>query len=176
MSVSLSVRFPPIVDICCGADAEQPSWRLQPRRLCMRFKLMRVLLMEYEPMTSNRIGLCLPNIMSAVLAASLVLIACGKSPPDDLDDSVRPEHVQENFVTGKVEGAASFAEPPRYLRLNDLAADIREAGHGCESIRTYAALERPAKGTGVYKVDCLEYSYELTITNGRGQIRRLRKQ
>jgi hypothetical protein len=113
------------------------------------------------------------NIKGAVLAASLVLTACGKSTPDHLDNHVRGEGAHQSLVTQKMQGATSFAEPPRYVRLSDLAADIREAGHGCESVRSYAELERRANGVSVYKVDCLEYSYELTVIDGTGRIRRL---
>lgn len=111
-------------------------------------------------------------LKGAVLAASLVLTACGKSTPDHLDNHVRGEGVQQSLVTQKMQGATSFAEPPRYVRLSDLAADIREAGHACESVRSYE-LERRMNGVSVYKVDCLEYSYQLTVMNGTGQIGRL---
>jgi hypothetical protein len=114
------------------------------------------------------------SIKSAVLAASLALTACGKPTREPLDNHSRSEGVHGSLVTQKVQGAASFAEPPRYVRLSDLAADIREAGHACESVRSYAELGQRGKGVSVYKVDCLEYSYELTVTDGTGQIRRLR--
>ena len=113
------------------------------------------------------------KIKSAALAASLILTACGKSTPNHLDNHVRGDGVHQSLVTQKMQGARSFAEPPRYVRLSDLAADIREAGHACESVRSYAELERRANGVSVYKVDCLEYSYELTVKNGTGRIRRL---
>lgn len=116
------------------------------------------------------------NAKNAVIAASFVLAACGKSIPQHRGGDVRSEGADKSLVTRKVQGAASFAEPPRYVRLSDLAADIREAGHGCESVKSYAELERKASGVIVYRVDCLEYSYELTVFNGTGQIRRLRNQ
>jgi hypothetical protein len=61
-------------------------------------------------------------------------------------------------------------EPHRYLRLSDLAAAIRQAGHSCQKVRSYKSVQN-GEGT-VYKIDCLAYSYRLTVTNGQSDIER----
>ncbi len=73
---------------------------------------------------------------------------------------------------GREQQSPSLMEPHRYLRLNDLAAAIRQARYPCEKVRTYSSVEQNGGPTSVYKVDCLEYSYRLTVTNGRSRIER----
>ena len=50
---------------------------------------------------------------------------------------------------------------------------MRNAGHACEAVRTYNQIEQNDKGSAVYKIDCLAYSYRLTINNGQSRIERL---
>ncbi len=63
-------------------------------------------------------------------------------------------------------------EPQRYFRLTDLAAAIRKAGHPCEVVRSYKKIAQSVEGGSVYKVDCLEYSFRLTMLNGQSQLER----
>ena len=58
------------------------------------------------------------------------------------------------------------------MRLSDLAGAIRASGHGCEAIRTYKLIEQKDEVSSVYKIDCLEYSFRLTIINGQSRIER----
>ena len=77
-----------------------------------------------------------------------------------------------NAVQSSATAAGSLVEPHRYLRLGDLASAIRNAGHSCEVIRGYKQIKQIDNRSVVYNVDCLEYSYRLTIENGKGRIER----
>ncbi len=93
-------------------------------------------------------------------------------PTTDIDP-VPPQAVQRSGTAGGAEKTPSLVEPHRYLQLSELAGAIRNAGHGCEAVRTCNQIERNDKGSAVYKIDCLEYSYRLTIKNGQSRIERL---
>ncbi len=92
--------------------------------------------------------------LSAAQALILMLAACDRPGPTTDIDPVPPQAVQRG---------TALVEPHRYLRLSDLAGAIRNAGHACEAVRTYNQIEQNDKGSAVYKIDCLEYSYRLTI-------------
>lgn len=104
------------------------------------------------------------SALSVVLALILMLAACGKPSPTTDIDEVPPQAVQRS--------GTSLVEPHRYLRLTDLAAAIRKAGYPCEVVRTYRQVEQKSEGSAVYKIDCLEYSFRLTIINGQSRIER----
>jgi hypothetical protein len=110
--------------------------------------------------------------LSAALTLILGLAACDRFSPSTDIDPVPPQAVQPSATAAGPEESASLVEPHRYLRLNDLAAAIRNAGHSCEAVRTYNQIEQNDKGSAVYKIDCLEYSYQLTVSNGRSRIER----
>jgi hypothetical protein len=55
---------------------------------------------------------------------------------------------------------------------SELAAAIREAGYGCETVRVFDQLELDGRRLDVHKVDCLEYSYQVTFRNGGSHIKR----
>jgi hypothetical protein len=80
--------------------------------------------------------------------------------------------VQRSRTAAGVQETTSLMEPHRYIRLGDLASALRKAGHACETVRSYNQLDQNLEGTAVYKVDCLEYSYRLTVKNGRGRVDR----
>jgi hypothetical protein len=94
-----------------------------------------------------------------------MLAACDKPGSTTDIDQVPPQAVQPSDT--------ALVRPERYLRLGDLAGAIRKAGHACEVVRAYKLIERKDKGGDVYKIDCLEYSYRLTISNGQSHIERL---
>lgn len=98
------------------------------------------------------------------LAFILVLAACDRQEPTTDIDEVPPQAIQES--------ASALVEPHRYSRLSDLAGAIRKAGLPCEVVRTYKKSEPSDDGSAVYEIDCLEYSYRLTITNGQSRIER----
>lgn len=103
--------------------------------------------------------------LSAALALILMLAGCDRPGPTTDIDPVPPQAAQRN--------AADLVEPHRYLRLSDLAGAIRKSGHPCEVVRTYKQIEQNDDGSAVYKIDCLEYSFRLTIINGQSRIERL---
>ena len=95
--------------------------------------------------------------LSAALALILVLAGCDRPGPT-------PRALQPD--------ATELVEPYRYVRLSDLAGAIRASGHGCELVRTYKLIEEKDDGSAVYKIDCLEYSFRLTLINGQSRIER----
>ena len=95
--------------------------------------------------------------LSAALALILVLAGCDRPGPT-------PQDLQLN--------ATELVEPFRYVRLSDLAGAIRASGHGCELVTTYKLIEEKDDGSAVYKIDCLEYSFRLTIIDGQSRIER----
>ena len=102
--------------------------------------------------------------LSAALALILMSAGCDSSATNDIDQ-VPPQAVQRS--------ASGLVEPHRYLRLSDLADGIRKAGHPCEVVKSYKKIEEIDKGSAVYKIDCLEYSFRLTLINGQSRIERL---
>lgn len=100
--------------------------------------------------------------LSAVLTLILMAVACDKPRGTADVDAVPPQAVQRT--------STNLVEPHRYLRLTDLAAAIRKAGLPCEVVRAYKQIEQRGKGSGVYKIDCLEYSFRLTMINGQSRI------
>ena len=101
-----------------------------------------------------------------------MLTACDQPSPGGNSGSVPADAVQRLPVPTGVEESATVVEPDRYVRLTDLALALRKAGYACEAVRTYKQLQQNGSGSAVYKVDCLEYSYKLTIINGRSRIER----
>ena len=111
--------------------------------------------------------------LSAAQALILMLTACDRPGPTTDIDPVPPQAVQRSGTAGGAEETPSLVEPHRYLRLSDLAGEVRKSGHPCEVVRTYKQIEQNDEGSAVYKIDCLEYSYRLTIHNGQSRIERL---
>lgn len=105
--------------------------------------------------------------VTAALAPIFLLAACDRPGSTANIDQVPTGAVQQS-----ASAAESLVEPQRYLRPSDLASAIRNAGHSCEVVRTYNQIEQRVKGRAVYRIDCLEYSYRLTIKNGKSRIQR----
>ena len=103
--------------------------------------------------------------LSAALALILMSAGCDSSAPTNDIDQVPPQAVQRS--------ASGLVEPHRYLRLSDLADAIRKAGHPCEVVKSYKKIAEIDKGSSIYKIDCLEYSFRLTLINGQSRIERL---
>jgi hypothetical protein len=82
----------------------------------------------------------------------------------------RPITVRTN--AGGEERRAILVEPLRNVSLSELAAVVRNAGHGCETVRIFDQLELDGKRLDVHKVDCLEYSYQVTFGNGESRVER----
>ena len=102
------------------------------------------------------------NELSAALAFILILAGCDRPGPTTDVDRAHPQALQPD--------ATKLVEPHRYMRLSDLADAIRASGHGCEAVTTYKLIEQKDDGSAVYKIDCLEYSFRLTIINGQSRL------
>jgi hypothetical protein len=100
-------------------------------------------------------------------ALSFILTACDQTVATNDIDPVPPEFMQG---AGREQQSLPLLEPQRYLRLSDLAAAIRQAGHACQKVRAYKSVQNDE--AAIYKVDCLAYSYRLTVIDGRSHIER----
>ncbi len=108
--------------------------------------------------------LCAISKLSAAQALILMLAACDRSGSTNNIDPVPSQAVQP--------GDTALVDPHRYLRPSELASAIRKSGHPCEVVRTYKLIEQNEDGSAVYKIDCLEYSFRLSIINGQSRIER----
>lgn len=97
-------------------------------------------------------------------SAALVLFLGGcDAPRSPADVDLVPRDAVQRRETGLV-------DPQRYLRLTDLAAAIRTAGFPCEVVKAYKKIAQSGPNGAVYKIDCLEYSFRLTILNGQSRL------
>ena len=103
--------------------------------------------------------------LSAALAFTLGLAACDRPGPTTDIDQVPPQALQQS--------TSALVEPHRYSSLSNLAGAIRKAGYPCEVVKSYKQVEQNDKGSAVYRIDCLEYSFLLTIINGQSRLKRL---
>ena len=101
-----------------------------------------------------------------------MLAACSQPSPGGNSGYVPADAVQLGPVASGEEATAPVVEPHRYGQLTDLAAALRKAGYACEAITTYKRLQQDGRGASVYKVDCLEYAYRLTFSDGQSRIER----
>ncbi len=114
----------------------------------------------------------LRNIGIQIAAVTLMaLVACDKPSRSAEIDPVPPNAVQPSVTV--VGEEVSLKEPHRYVQLSNLAAAIRNEGYACEDVRTYKQIEPIGKETAAYRIDCLEYSYRLTVSHGRSHVERI---
>ena len=114
---------------------------------------------------------------SGIVLFSIALAACDAPPAASVEPAAYPTGMQGRPIavrtsSGGEERKAMLVEPLRTVSLSELATAIREAGYGCESIRVFDQLEFDGKRLDIHKVDCLEYSYQVTLGNGRSDIER----
>lgn len=102
--------------------------------------------------------------LSLTLAVVAVLAGCDREQPTNDGGPGTPRTLQPD--------ASDLVEPYRYVRLSDLARAIRNRGHPCEVVRTYKLINQGKGRNAVYKVDCLEYSFRLTLSEGQSRIER----
>ncbi len=113
---------------------------------------------------------CLTKGPAAALI--LILVGCddGYSNDGGVAGATLPEGkvaVTVRTVPGAQPQAAFLVVPQRDFNPTDLAAAVRKAGLACERVRGFNELEQNGKRTGIYKVDCLEYSYQYTTLSGK---------
>ncbi len=116
-------------------------------------------------------------ISSAIVLFSIALAACDAPSATSVEPAAYPTSMQGRPITvrtsaGGEERRAMLVEPLRNVSLSELAAAIREAGYGCESIRVFDQLELAGQRLDIHKVDCLEYSYQVTFGNGGSHVKR----
>jgi hypothetical protein len=112
-------------------------------------------------------------------AVALILIVAGCDEGYSNDDGVKGASVPEvkEAITvraspGEQPRAAFLVVPQRDFSPSDLAAAVRSAGYPCERVRRFNELEQSGKRTSIYKIDCLEYSYQYTSAGGQARIKR----
>ena len=114
---------------------------------------------------------------TAIALFGLSLAACNapsdrSEAPTDYPTGMHGRPITVRTSAGGEEQRAMLVEPLRNVSLSELAAAVREAGYGCETIRLFDQLELGGKRLDVYKVDCLEYSYQVTFGNGESHVKR----
>ena len=121
-------------------------------------------------MTSNR-------RTSAMALLTIALAACDGPSATSVKPAVYPTGMQGRPITvqtspGGEKRQALLVEPLQNVSLSELAAAVRNAGYGCETVRIFDQLELNGKRLDIHKVDCLEYSYQVTFGDGESQIKR----
>ena len=114
---------------------------------------------------------------SAIVLFSIALAACDAPSATPVEPAAYPRGMHGRPITvrtsaGGEERRAVLVEPLRNVSLSELAAAVREAGYGCETIRIFDQLELDGKRLDIHKVDCLEYSYQVTFENGGTHVKR----
>ena len=114
---------------------------------------------------------------SAILLFSIALAACDAPSATSVEPATYPTGMHGRPITvrmsdGGEERRAMLVEPLRNVSLSELAAAVRKAGYGCETIRIFDQLELDGKRLDIHKVDCLEYSYQVTFGNGESHVKR----
>ncbi len=112
---------------------------------------------------------------SAIVLFSIALVACDAPSATSGEPAAYPSGMRGTPITvrtsaGGEERRAMLVEPLRSVSLSKLAAVVRKAGYGCETIRIFDQLELDGKRLDIYKVDCLEYSYQLRLRNGESHV------
>ena len=98
------------------------------------------------------------------LAVLSTLAGCDRNQPTN---TLSPETTQSLQTD-----ANDLVEPYRYLQLSDLARAIRKRGESCQAVQTYKLIKQGPGTDAVYKVDCLEYSFRLTLSKGQNRVER----
>jgi hypothetical protein len=114
---------------------------------------------------------------SAIVLYSVALAACDAPSGTSVKPAVYPTGMQGRPITvqtspGGEKRRAMLVEPLRNVSLSELAAAVRNAGYGCETVRIFDQLELNGKRLDIYKVDCLEYSYQVTFGDGKSHVER----
>ncbi len=114
---------------------------------------------------------------SAIVLFSIALAACDAPSATSVEPAAYPSGMQGRPITvrtsaGGEERRAMLVEPLRNVSLSELAAVVRKAGYGCETIRIFDQLELDGKRLEIHKADCLEYSYQVTFGNGGSHVKR----
>jgi hypothetical protein len=116
-------------------------------------------------------------LKSILTALTLILVGCDErySNAGTVEGAPFPESKEAvTFRSSPDEQpqAAFLVAPQRDFNPRELAADVRNAGYPCERVRRFNELEQNGKRTSIYKIDCLEYSYEFTRRGGKSHIKR----
>jgi hypothetical protein len=114
---------------------------------------------------------------SAIVLFNIALAACDAPSGSSVKPAVYPTGMQGRPITvqtslGGEKRKAMWVEPLRNVSLSELAAAIRGAGYGCETVRIFDQLQLTGKRLDIHKVDSLEYSYQVTFGNGESRVKR----
>ena len=114
---------------------------------------------------------------NAIVLFNIALAACDAPSATPENPAAYPTGMQGRPITvrtsaGGEERRATLVEPLQNVSLSGLAAAVRDAGYGCETIRIFDQLQLEGKRLDIHKVDCLEYSYQVTFGNGEIHVKR----
>jgi hypothetical protein len=118
-----------------------------------------------------------PVTKGAAAALILTLAGCdeGYSNAGGAEGRTLPdikEAVTVRTSPGDQARAAFLVAAQRDFNPSELAAAVRNVGYACERVRRFNELEQNGKRTSIYKIDCLEYSYQFMRVGGKSHIKR----
>jgi hypothetical protein len=114
---------------------------------------------------------------ATALILILMLAGCDESSPSTggVEGGSLPaskEAVTVQASAGEQPLAAFLVVPQGDFNPSDLQKAVRNAGYACVRARRFNQLELNGKRTSIYKIDCLEYSYQFTRVGGKPHLKR----
>ena len=113
----------------------------------------------------------------AVVPAAMLIASCNSPEVLAESNSVAPDPVEQKApitirtMAGEPDQTAYLVEPKRHVAPSDLADALRDAGFRCEAVTEFKQLEQNGERMDVYKADCLNEAYQVTLVNGTSHIK-----
>ena len=113
-----------------------------------------------------------------VVPAAMLIASCNspearaESNSAALDPVEQKASITIRTMAGEPDQTAYLVEPKRYVAPGDLADALRDAGFACEAVREFKQLEQNGERMDVYKADCLNEAYQVTLINENSHIKR----
>lgn len=115
----------------------------------------------------------------ALALGGLALTSCDASvspPADNSADTAQPAPkpktpIMIRTMAGGKKQEAFLVEPARDVPLDQLADAVRETGYRCASVTAFNQLEQNDRVLDVYKIDCRDGAYQVTMIDGRSHIK-----
>jgi hypothetical protein len=117
-------------------------------------------------------------VWRAVLPVAMLMASCNSPDVSAESNSVMPDPAKQKAsitirtMAGEPDQTAWLVEPKRYVAPGDLADALRDAGFACEAVLKLKQLEQNGERMDVYKADCLNEAYQVTLINGNSHIKR----
>lgn len=116
------------------------------------------------------------RVLWRVVPLAILVASCDGSPSGDNGPVVAATVDQRTPITmrsmeGEPDQVLYLVEPKRQVPLSELAAGLRDSGSRCEAMKSFKQLEQNGERLDVYKADCLNESYQVTLINGNSHIK-----